>query len=272
MLTFGADPEVFVQRNRQIVPGCGLIGGTKAKPLDLGDGYAVQEDNVMAEYNIPPVDIEEYGIHEFVDVMRTGVSKLKSHLKAAQLSPKWKTPVHEFDPNVLAEAGRQALEFGCSPEFDAYDHGAPARKVDMELIGSNRFAGGHLHVGYDGVDAPPFVVASFLDATLGLSSIAWGDKQGMRRQLYGQAGRFRPTPYGLEYRVLSNFWVYDSELLEAVAQKARGAILMLQRATPARLKQMFAEIPWVDVRRAIGTEDRRLAMRLSSYLGNEVWS
>ena len=63
----GADPEMFLysEQYHKFVPVCGLIGGTKKKPLPITDeGHAVQEDNVMVEYCIPPsVTLEEFLKH-----------------------------------------------------------------------------------------------------------------------------------------------------------------------------------------------------------------
>ena len=58
MFTIGADPEFFIQKyDGTMQPIVGLLGGTKDKPIAVQGarkGFAVQEDNVMAEYNIPP--------------------------------------------------------------------------------------------------------------------------------------------------------------------------------------------------------------------------
>ena len=54
--TIGADIEVFLKDSTgKYISGIGLIGGTKDNPRPLEiPGHAVQEDNVAAEFNIPP--------------------------------------------------------------------------------------------------------------------------------------------------------------------------------------------------------------------------
>jgi len=48
----GADPEVFITNEKgDIISGIGLIGGTKKEPRKVSCG-AVQEDNVLGEFNI----------------------------------------------------------------------------------------------------------------------------------------------------------------------------------------------------------------------------
>ena len=53
----GADPELFLLdiTTDQYKSAEGLIGGTKEEPVVISkEGFAIQEDNVMVEFNIPP--------------------------------------------------------------------------------------------------------------------------------------------------------------------------------------------------------------------------
>jgi hypothetical protein len=111
------------------VPACGLVGGTKEDPLVLencaewGD-YAVQEDNVMVEWNVPAAnDWEEF----------FGSISLRSD---------------------------QAKTFGCEPDFDAYLGGQQRRDGAMDILGNTRTCGGHIHLGGD-FQCPDFVAALF---------------------------------------------------------------------------------------------------------------
>src|SRR3546814_15106496 len=49
-----------------------------------------------------------------------------------------------------------------------------------------------------------------LDWYLGLWSLG-KDKDKVRRSLYGKAGACRIKPYGVEYHVLSNFWIKNKK-------------------------------------------------------------
>jgi hypothetical protein len=62
-----------------------------------------------------------------------------------------------------------------------------------------------------------------LDFYLGLSSLIY-DKDTKRRTMYGAQGAFRPKPYGVEYRVLSNAWLQSEELVAWVYRTTIKAI------------------------------------------------
>ena len=54
-VTIGADPELFlVDMNGKFISSIGIIGGSKLRPKPIGEGCAIQEDNVAVEFNIAP--------------------------------------------------------------------------------------------------------------------------------------------------------------------------------------------------------------------------
>lgn len=56
-ITLGSDPEAFVidKNTGEIVSAIGLIPGDKDHPHKISNiGHAIQTDNVMVEFNIPP--------------------------------------------------------------------------------------------------------------------------------------------------------------------------------------------------------------------------
>ena len=62
-----------------------------------------------------------------------------------------------------------------------------------------------------------------MDMYVGLPSILY-DKDSRRRSLYGKAGAFRLTPYGLEYRVLSSAMYATDSLAGFVWDQTFNAI------------------------------------------------
>lgn len=275
-VTIGADPEVFLsdKRTGTVVPACGLIGGTKEKPLaidGMAEGFAVQEDNVMLEYNIPPTAYYD----EFTYSIRTMLGRCNEMV--SKKNPNYTIDVgsERLFPRELLQTP-QAMMFGCSPDFNAYENGAPWDPVDPEDleedVGAWRFAGGHIHVGFSEptkVNAPDFVQAAFADLFLGLPATS-ADKQGKRRELYGQPGRFRPTKYGFEYRTLSNFWVFADETCSEMGRRALNLGSFLETSSEDRLRHCFREIPWANVRDAIIKNDEGQAADVLAFATGDL--
>jgi hypothetical protein len=266
-ITIGADPEFFI-RDRETgitVPVCGLLGGTKGAPIPRGQ-YGLQEDNVMCEYNIPATgDVSRFARH-----VAAGRAAVMEHLNERYpgVYEADMTPSRVFTFEQLAHP--QAAVFGCSPDFDAYQLGQANRRIApqelMEPRGGWRFSGGHVHIGFregQKFDVPHYVAAQFADVFISLPNLRF-DAQGKRRQYYGTAGRYRPTPYGIEYRTMSNLWTATPNASEHVGSYAMYLGQFLQRSK-ADIRRAWSEIPWQDVKRAIETEDLNLASALHSH-------
>lgn len=227
MVSIGADPELFVLEpgRPRVLPMCGVLKGTKDAPYNMGDGYAVQWDNVMLEYNIPPViasDTPWFTPHSVSVIQRiiTGARRALQHAEACtgQKGLRYATSASASLSREMLERkfGQLPFTFGCSPEFSVGTKGEKVTPlsgdssfwVDPEnATRTRRFAGGHIHLGYSNPDnVPKWVVAGLCDHFVLPVALAFGDGGG-RRDYYGQPGRFRPTEYGIEYRSPSADWV-----------------------------------------------------------------
>lgn len=204
--TFGCDPELFVFDSKDRPVPADMIPGTKAEPFKVPKG-AVQRDGMAAEFNIDPVTTFE----EFNDSILTVMSELKKFLPRGY---SLKTvPFVRFDPEIFDRAPDEAKELGCMPDFNAWTgeiNPPPADPEDPFL----RTASGHLHIGWTEDEAPgdPQHVMNCRDLVKQLDWYlgTWStlkDKDTTRRKLYGKAGACRFKDYGVEYRVLSNFWL-----------------------------------------------------------------
>ena len=276
MMTIGSDPEFFISDTRtgNPHPACGMFGGVKGKPVPipgLGDGFGYQEDNVMLEFNVPPAtdpyDFSE-NIHSAMMALSDLVRTKGDHLSIDNACSRL------FARDLLDHP--KSREFGCSPDFNAYANGGPCDPVEMRLLaedtGEWRFAGGHIHLGYDKKDElPRFVVAAFADIFIGLNTIRW-DRQGKRREFYGRPGRFRPTPYGMEYRTLSNAWLLRRQRTEQVACDALALLRWLDECPLGAMQEHFVSIPWGDVQQAFITENADWACRLYDELTTRLRS
>lgn len=267
-VTFGSDPEFFLANATTYEPLCavGLVGGTKDKPRMVGK-FGLQEDNVMAEFTTPPAPSLDMNAENALLGVRTVLASLTPGSPDCIIHDACTV---EFTRAMLEAAGPQAMQFGCSPDFDGYAQGARHPRVDPAALrtelGAWRFAGGHIHVGYKDVcELPEYVAAMFCDLSIGLSLTVGGEKQGMRRTLYGMAGRFRPTKYGVEYRTPSNMWLYNPRVREylGVGGAVLRQLLELPQETQVRL---YNEVPWNDVREVINTENSHEAQNLCRWL------
>lgn len=218
-ITCGADPEVFLTNlNGEFVSSIGRIGGSKMNPLPLplGEGYAVQEDNVAMEFNIPPAsDVRQFlmSINQSLDFLGTVVCSPQGMLIA-------KNSAVSFPDSELQDP--QALEFGCEPDYNAYtgEKNPRPKATDASL----RSCGGHVHIGYDKSQADIRSVMKMMDLHVGVPSVLMDHTGGRRRKLYGKPGAYRDKSYGGEYRTLSNFWIFDNRLITWVWNNTERAV------------------------------------------------
>lgn|SRR5574341_226913 len=223
----GADPELFLfnLNTGEPVPCVQLLPGTKQQPSpikELGDGFAVQEDNVMAEFNIPPCKTAE----EFDNSIDSVLKYLESYFVKQQFGLDI-SATQLFKPHQLKSD--QAQMMGCDPDYDAWNrrkNPSPDTKFIAEGL---RSAGGHIHVSFNRDDGEDIslkdreLVVRAMDYHLGLPSL-FLDKDEKRRFLYGNPGAFRPKEYGIEYRTLSNFWIKTPELRKWVFNATKKAL------------------------------------------------
>lgn len=258
-LTIGADPEIFVAGAdgglRSII---GTIGGTKEypRPLEaLGDGFAVQEDNVALEFNIPASATKK----DFIANIQSATSFLDTLVNDAFGLHLVNMSAAEFPADQLLDP--RALEFGCDPDFNAWTRKRnPRPKAASAAL---RSCGGHVHVGYE-FETKEQAIETIrgMDLFLGVPSILM-DSGDLRKQLYGKAGAFRFKPYGVEYRTLSNFWVFKEEYIGWVFDNTSRVLNAVQSG------DSFLEYA-DDITSCINNNDKDLAKKLVDKFSLEV--
>lgn len=229
MITIGADPELFIRdsKTNKIVPAIGKVGGSKDNPRPVSSG-AVQEDNVMAEFNITPATNR----NEFIRNIRTVMEQLESILNPQGLElDKSVISTHEFSDKDLESPAAQT--FGCDPDMSVYTlKNNP--KISPKAVGNLRMCGGHIHVGFTDPEVHPWLrvkTVLYMDLYVGLPLALLEPAESKRHLFYGKAGSFRIKPYGVEYRTPSNIWLKNDKLMEFVYNASYDAAkLALARA------------------------------------------
>ena len=223
MLSVGSDAEVcLVDLNGNPFSSEGLLGGSKKIPRQTTNG-AVQEDNVLAEFNVNPAVSEI----EFITNTKLILQDLREIITPLDLSIEIVASAN-YNPKQLRS--RQARRAGCDPDYNAW---TGTRNPAPNFIGSTmRTCGGHLHAAFPEAEEDIEVswdFAKVMDLIAGVPSILM-DRDSRRRQFYGAAGAFRPKHYtygdpycGVEYRTLSSFWLKSEKTIGWAFRSVRTA-------------------------------------------------
>lgn len=222
--TLGCDPEGFIfnTKTNKPVPASRFIPGTKWEPHKVDKG-AIQVDGMAAEFNTDPAKTAE----EWEENISAVIKQLEGYLPPHH-ELRW-CPSVVFDRDDFNSAPDECKELGCSPDFDAWSGAVnppPYRENPCLAV-----AGGHIHFGWtkdeDLSDCQHLINCQDLGKQSDYFLGAWGafvDKDTVRPTLYGKMGAIRFKPYGVEYRVLSNFWVANEQLRRQAWDRACMAI------------------------------------------------
>lgn len=228
-ITIGTDQEFFLRKKstNELISAIPYIKGGKHDPIVLPCGSNLQSDNVAVEFAILPATTHE----DFIEKIRTTFSEtIQSLPEDTDLSV---VPSADFNPKELEDP--KAAEFGCSPDYCAWEISVNPSPFVKNI--NFRSCGGHIHVGGINADGEPLhedvafltdptgmgkiMMVRGMDIFHGIISTIFDHSEASieRRKLYGKAGSHRPTPYGVEYRALSNWWTktpYASMLISSL--------------------------------------------------------
>lgn len=258
-ILIGCDPEVFVSQNGMFKSAYNLIRGDKKNPQKVKNG-AVQVDGMALEFNIDPAATEE----EFCINVNEVFRQLELMVPDYQIVV---SPVAHFDPQYMKEQPKEALELGCDPDFNAW-FGIVNNKPNGDR--PMRTASGHVHIGWtEGEDindgghiARCEATVRQLDFYLGLPSLFY-DNDVLRREMYGKAGCYRPKPYGVEYRTLSNAWLKGEHLMRWVYRATQNGVQNLLNGN--RLYEKYG-----DIQEIINNSDLKMAQKIIEKENLEV--
>lgn len=220
-ITIGTDPEFMIVKSgtKEVVSAISILENhDKYNPVEMEDGFKVYYDNTLIETNVPPAVSQT----DFCEVLKKDFQLIAQQIGA------------EYELAALAAARfsedecfhPDAILAGCNPEFCAYKN---EECFPPDFIDTFRSAGGHIHIGrtdfleYDEFeDNGVFLIDNknktevirACDVCVGLPLVVLDNSEASkeRKRLYGKGGRFRPTPYGVEYRTPSNYWLSSPDL------------------------------------------------------------
>lgn len=225
-VTIGSDPELFIVNTKtgKVVSSIGLIPGKKKDaflPEGFEKGFGLQTDNVLAEFNIPAVRLESGASKVFSSHMTKMKEFIEEYVKKVNPDYGILCSASELVPEDQLQSD-EAQQFGCDPDYNVYSlsQNEPPQGTASNL----RTTGCHVHVGYENPNLETSIgLLKVLDLFLGVPSVLI-DKDTRRRSLYGKAGCFRLTDYGVEYRVLSGHFITDEATTTWVFRQTAAAI------------------------------------------------
>lgn len=227
----GGDHELFLRRKdtKEIVTAENIIKGTKEEPFnfDKKDPFACTSlDCVLAEYNIAPAKTKADYYHGINKALKYIKKHIPADLEIAII------PAARLDEKYLQS--ETAQRFGCSVDFNCWTREQNESPVPD---GNLRSAGFHVTLGYD--DPNEFVNLMWVKAMDLFTSVpsVLQEPDNERKKLYGKAGAFRHTPFGVEARSLSNYILTDKKLINWVYDQTVEAINFVNAGDVHRLEE-----------------------------------
>lgn len=258
--TFGSDAEIHIYDTvqKKIVSAIDVLKRDKHDPIDLGDGFKCYYDNVLVENSFLPAQDKK----EFIGRFKTVFTKMQKILgNRYRFVPK---AAHIYDDVELSNPVAQ--EIGCSPNFDVYREEINMPEPFKDGMRTGSF---HLHIGnadYEKANNNGFLLTidsknnaiKLLDIFVGCASVLFDKDESskIRRQIYGKAGEFRTTEYGIEFRPLGNYSLLSPKLVDLVYDLMNHALTYIVNNKASKLLE---KIDAEQVQKAINECDTNLA-------------
>lgn len=229
----GSDPEIFVEDPKgKVIPAFEFLGSKKKPTPGISADHAnntIYWDGFQAEFTT----WHGHCMGWLGDSLHYGLRKL--YEKAIEHNPKAKISaktVMDIPKAMIKNGDPEHVQFGCMPSLNAY--GMKGTGLDGDKV-YFRPAGGHLHFGLytDGTKKKKTkeqieLMVKALDAVVGVMGVSlfakYDDKR--RRELYGLAGEYRIPPHGLEYRTLSNAWLFHPLVANMIFDISRRVVVL----------------------------------------------
>lgn len=240
----GSDPEFFFEKDGKVVPSIEVV---------TEETDRVKRDGFQGELNPRSSHCREIA----------GSSVARALLEANRIARQVGAQV-SFQQSVVIDdetwqrAPDEIKRFGCNPTVNVHEEDFERGDGMNERF---RSAGGHIHLGVTKkIKAKYMNLVKVLDIVVGNTCVLIDrdPSNARRRKIYGRAGEFRLKPYGLEYRVPSNFWLKNYKLFSMVTGLCRNAVSII---VEKKEKELFKYFDFDKVRQAINENDYELALQ-----------
>lgn len=260
-ITLGADPELAIldESKGLFVSALNVLQKDKHDPIPLVNGIKIYADNALMEASMPP----SAGIKGMMMTMRDALLQMQEYLGTNfRIVPK---SAVSFTAKELMD--KRCWEVGCNPNVNGY---TGLHNPIPKFTNGTRTGSFHIHIGHPNMKkmTQKMQAVQLLDIYLGCGSILFDHDDSIitRRELYGRAGEFRPTPYGIEYRVLGNGPLHNPEVTRLCLDLVDFAMTAYDAGVA---EHVFADLDMSDVRAAINECNSALASEVLYQAGLE---
>ena len=248
IFTIGTDTELFLQRkDGKFISAIPFIKGTKHAPVLLKSKTGnIQHDNVSVEFATDPATSRPAkNKKSFVDMVKTTLSDVVDYIpEGHDLAVIAST---DFEESELDND--EAKQFGCEADYNAWTESmnTPPQSEGLTF----RSCGGHIHVGHVKGSGNSFLLdfegrldtIKMMDCFHGIISVLLDSSKSSarRKELYGKAGAHRPKEYGIEYRVLSNYWLKSPELVMLMESLTNDVLSLIRKGKHIEILKMMED-------------------------------
>lgn len=238
-IKIGSDPEFFLcslESNTPVSPH-EVTKGTKKEPEPLWDGWAIQIDGMAVEFNTPCFSSLRELRYNFLGNRERFEKLISDRLGSPHFLSHRSN--YTFPDRVWDLVPAENKELGCSPDFSAYYEEVNPQPVPV--FDSFRTTSGHISLGWIDPESVSttkypefFKVCCALVRSLEYNIGTYHLRQGWvteRARLYGRPGAFRPKPFGLEWRPMTNFWLADTARAHEFCNRFDDVVRWLKNKT-----------------------------------------
>jgi hypothetical protein len=241
-LALGSDPEFFFYKEGKVLPSSFVV--PDGSGVVIRDGFQGELNPQQSSCRQSAGNSLSYAIFEAFGLAENANASLSFKMGSFISDKEWK------------DAPKDMKVFGCSPTRNIYE---PEFKRVSGLRERFRAAGGHIHMSLSKVQQQNIeTIVKLMDIVAGNTCVLVDrdPDNARRRKNYGRAGEHRVKSYGVEYRVLSNFWLRSYTLWSMSSVLLRNAIAIF---SADKAEECIALFDMKKVRKAINENDFDLA-------------